>query len=82
MKFQKGKTYATNFGSEYVCVNVTDKTASFEKRGEVKRYKLREFYNGEQFVMLGNYSMAPALSAGREASEQTRREFEFHLMTH
>lgn len=82
MKFQEGKTYATNFGSEYVCVKVTDKTASFEKRGEVKRYKLREFHTGEQFVMLGNYSMAPALNAGREASEQTRRELHHNLMTH
>ena len=84
MKFQEGKTYATTFGAEYVCVKVTDKTASFRKRRdlEVKRYKLREFHTGEQFVMLGNYSMAPALSALREASEQTHRELHHNLMTH
>jgi hypothetical protein len=68
--FTPGTTYEMRFIGDsqlrphFTCIATTGKTATFKgSRGEVIKRKIRTDSEGVQYVVEGNYSMAPSISA-------------------
>jgi len=70
--FEIGQKYQMTFIGDselrpvWKCTARTDKTAKFENRGETISKKIR-VYNDEEYVLYGNYSMAPCINSKRIA---------------
>lgn len=70
--FEKGKTYEMLFIGDsdlrpnFLCTNRTEKMASFhnEKTGEKLTKKIQS-HGDSEYVLGGNYSMAPVIRASR-----------------
>jgi hypothetical protein len=73
-KFEIGKTYEMSFIGDsnlrphFLCIKRTEKTATFQRvRGgaETLTRKIKT-YSGAEYVLEGNYSMAPSINSKRE----------------
>ena len=68
-KFEAGKKYQMRFiGNadlkvQHTCVKVTAKTATFQKGDEVFTKKIKLDTYGNEYVLYGVYSMAPAINS-------------------
>ena len=68
--FKTGNTYQMRFITDsdlvvnFTCIKRTAKTATFKRvaSSEVITRRIKE-YDGEEFVLEGNYSMAPRIKA-------------------
>lgn len=72
-KFEKNNIYAKDSIVDsqskipYICIGRTAKTVTFEKYqqpGQKYTFKIKE-YNGSEYIVFGNYSMAPAIYANK-----------------
>ena len=74
MTFQTGTTYTTGRGDYEWTFTVTKRTAKFitivdELDGSTKRVGVRTGWKGHEYALpLGDYSMAPTISADRPAA--------------
>lgn len=51
---------------QFICVKVTDKTATFERFGQKEKpisRRIKTNSEGVQYIVDGNYSMAPSITA-------------------
>jgi hypothetical protein len=70
-KFEVGNIYQMRFITdsdlkpEYICVKRTEKSVTFErfKSANDKIVRRIKEYNGSEYVLYGNYSMAPSIKA-------------------
>ena len=69
-KFETGATYQMRFigdnelRPEFVCIKRTAKTATFKGDNEIITRKIKTFGdNGSEYIVTGNYSMAPSINA-------------------
>lgn len=68
IKFETGKTYTMRFigdsdlRPEFKCVKRTAKSATFAGERETLTRKIKE-HDGVEYVLSGNYSMAPCIKA-------------------
>ena len=72
--FEIGKSYMTRSVCDYDCiisVNISKRTANTvtcEIRGEMKTFRIKRYEDGvESFKPWGSYSMAPIITAEKEA---------------
>lgn len=72
--FEVGKSYETRSVCDYDCiisVNIAKRTANTvtcEIRGEMKTFRIKRYEDGvESFKPWGSYSMAPIITAEKEA---------------
>lgn len=72
-KFETGNIYRmtfigdSNLKADFICVNRTEKTVTFERFKNSKEVLKRKInnYNGVEFIKEGNYSMAPTIYANK-----------------
>jgi hypothetical protein len=71
-KFETGNIYQMRFigdsqlRPEFICVKRTAKTVTFEKFQGTERINRRiKVYNGVEYIVDGNYSMAPSIKADK-----------------
>jgi hypothetical protein len=72
-KFEAGNIYEMRFITDsdlavkYICVKRTEKTVTFERfmNSSDTISKKVKVYNNEEYVVTGNYSMAPSIKASR-----------------
>ena len=69
-KFETSNVYRMGFigdsdlRPEYICVKVTDKTATFQKfQGTETFTKKIKVFNGSEYISYASYSMAPTIYA-------------------
>jgi hypothetical protein len=72
-KFETGNVYEMRFVTDayliakYICVKRTDKTVTFERFNCDYSYdaitKKIKVYNNAEYIVLGNYSMAPSIKS-------------------
>jgi hypothetical protein len=70
-KFEIGNIYKMRFITDsdlsvkYICVKRTEKTVTFERfmDSSDKICKKVKVYNNEEYIVTGNYSMAPSIKA-------------------
>jgi hypothetical protein len=73
IKFETGNVYEMTFITNadlrvpYICVKRTDKTVSFERfENPTERLNKKiKVYNNTEYVLKGDYSMAPMIKASR-----------------
>jgi hypothetical protein len=72
-KFETGNIYEMRFITDsdlsvkYICVKRTEKTVTFERfmNPSDTISKKVKVYNNEEYIVTGNYSMAPSIKASR-----------------
>jgi hypothetical protein len=72
-KFEAGNVYEmrfvtdSNLRTEFICTKRTEKTVTFETFRSAKEKITRKVktYEGVEYVLDGNYSMAPCIKADR-----------------
>ncbi len=72
-KFEAGNIYEMRFITDadlavkYICVKRTEKTVTFERfmNSSDTISKKVKVYNNEEYVVTGNYSMAPCIKSSR-----------------
>ena len=72
VKFEKGSIYSMNFigdsnlKPEFICIKRTAKTATFEKfKGTERLMRKIKVYDNVEYILQGNYSMAPSIRANK-----------------
>ena len=73
IKFEEGNIYQINFigdselKPQFICVKTTNKTATFESfmNSAEKITRRIKTWNGVEYILDGNYSMAPSIYADK-----------------